>query len=66
MRINRSDLIEMVADKLTEVQDIRNLERFFFDHQYEHYKRVSDQVLEEDARDLGLIDPTDDLTVLEG
>ena len=65
MRINRRELVEMLADKLTEVQDIRDLERFFFDHQYEYYKQESDEKLEQDARDLGLVDPADVLTILE-
>ena len=65
MRINRRELVEMLADKMTEVQDFRDLERFFFDHQYEYYKQESDEKLEQDARDLGLVDPADVLTILE-
>lgn len=65
MRINRSELVEMLADKLTEVQDSRDLEQFFFDHQYEYYKQESDEKLEQDARDLGLVDDDDVLTILE-
>lgn len=65
MRINRRELVEMLADKMTEVQDFRDLELFFFDHQYEYYKQESDEKLEQDARDLGLVDPADVLTILE-
>ena len=66
MQISRNDLAEMLADRLTEVQDIRDLERFFFDHQHEYYlKDATEEQLRQDAMDLGIIDETDTLEIID-
>lgn len=66
MKIALDELAERLADRLTEQQDIRDLEQFFFDHQHRYYlKDATEEQLRQDAINLGIINETDTLEIID-
>lgn len=64
MKTNYDDLAEMITDKLLESMSREDLEMFFFETYYEHYRKdATDFELEDTARSLGIIDENESLEI---
>lgn len=60
-KISRTDLATRIADALLECTDSRDLARFYWDAQYEWATDISDEELLETARDLQVLDESEEL-----
>jgi hypothetical protein len=66
MQISHNDLADILARKLTEAVDMDTLEDFFCDHHEQYYRKDADiSELKRTAIDLGIIDETDTLEIID-
>ena len=66
MKISRNDLADLLANKLTESVDLDVLEDFFYSWNEEYYRKTAeDTELRVTAVDLGIIDESDTLEIID-
>lgn len=66
MQISRTDLADLLANKLTESVDFHVLEDFFYSYNEEYYRKTAGDVeLRVTAVDLGIIDESDTLEIID-
>ena len=66
MKITRTDLADLLANKLTEAVDTQVIEDFFYSHNEEYFRKTAeDTELRVVAVDLGIIDETDTLEIID-
>lgn len=66
MKITRNELADLIADRLTAVQDVDDLAQFFYNVHAEFYSHEADDArLYEDALAMGLIVEGEDITYEE-
>ena len=66
MKITRNELADMIADRMTAVQDEEDLAQFFYTVHAEFYaKEASDEKLYEDALAMNLIEDGEEITYTE-
>ena len=65
MKISRDELADEIAHKFLEAMSTQDLERFYWDHQYEYYQKAQDDELNEIARYVGIVDENEPLEIVE-
>ena len=66
MQISRNDLADQLAHRLTDAVDMDTLESFFYEYHEEYYRKTAeDTELRVTAVDLGIIDETDTLEIID-
>ena len=57
--IEREELVDKIADSLTDQMDMQSLQEFFYSHQQVYFDGEDDDTILSTAVDLGLITPGD-------
>lgn len=61
MKITRDGLVKMIAEKITDAQDIHDLTEYYYTGQCEYLDQMDDGQLAIYAEDLQLLDPGESL-----